>query len=386
VLVLLTAALLLLESLLIVRALRQRTAHRTLNPSGPAPSLSPNVHVVVPARNEAVNIGDCLESLAAQSYPPDKLRIVVVDDQSEDDTGLIVDRFVSEHANIARLESGPLRKGWTGKTQACWTGAQAAADGAKWLLFLDADMQLDPALIASAVAEAETGAGLLSLAPRHRLGTFAERLLIPCGHYLLAFRRNPLGAGADVSVAGQFMLVRRSLYERVGGHKAVAGAICEDLQLARLIGGAGAPVALLDGSDLLSTRMYRGWRGLWLGFAKNVLETFGGVGPTLATAAAGFLMSWCLVALPIADATACASGSLDGCVASGLAAPAVAAAVAFHIAGATYFAVPIWYAFIFPLGYALGAGIVVDALRRRLTGRIAWKGRVYPGLAPSINE
>ena len=137
----------------------------------------------------------------------------------------------------------------------------------------------------------------------------------------------------------------------------------------------------MDSSRLLSTRMYRGMTGLWLGFAKNVLDTFGGTIPSLATAAASFLLSWSLVGLPIADAAKCASGSAEGCVASGLAAPALAAAVAFHVAGAIHFRIPLWYAFIFPLGYTLGAGIAVDALRRRMTGRIAWKGRVYQSRA-----
>ena len=384
VLILLTAAFLLMESLLIARALRTRGALRPLNPTpvlGPHP---PAVHVVTPARNEAVNIENCLKGLAAQTYPSDSMRIAVVDDQSEDETVRLVAAFAKDHPGVMLLESGPLRKGWTGKTQACWTGALAASPDAEWLCFVDADMQADRALIASAVAAAESGVGLLSLAPRHRLLTFAERLMIPCGHYLLGFRKNSAeraGSGFDVSVAGQFMLVRRSLYRNLGGHQAVAGAVCEDLELARLIRRAGGSVVLMDGSRLLSTRMYRGMTGLWLGFAKNVLDTFGGTIPSLATAAASFLLSWSLVGLPIADAAKCASGSAEGCVASGLAAPALAAAVAFHVAGAIHFRIPLWYAFIFPLGYTLGAGIAVDALRRRMTGRIAWKGRVYQSRA-----
>jgi len=383
VLVLLTAAPLLLELLLILRALRRRNALRALNPACPPAPDPPEVHVVVPARNEAVNILDCLTTLAAQTYPSGKLRIAVVDDQSEDNTPRIVAAFAKDHPGVTLLQSGPLREGWTGKTQACWTGALAASPDSKWLCFIDGDVQADPALIASAVAEGETGVGLLSLAPRHRLGTFAERLMIPCGHYLLSFRQSlatpAMRSGSDVSVAGQFMLVRRSLYQSLGGHEAVAGAICEDLQLARLIKRAGASVIVMDASRLLSTRMYRGLTSLWLGFSKNVVQTFGGIVPSLATAAAGFLFSWWVVALPFVDVAKCAAGSREACVASGLAAPAFAAAIGFHIAGSIYFGVPFWYAFLFPLGYTLGAGIVLDGVRRRMTGRIAWKGRIYQG-------
>jgi len=66
------------------------------------------------------------------------------------------------------------------------------------------------------------------------------------------------------------MLIRRSAYRRLGGHATVSGAICEDLELARLAKRSGFSLVLRDGSKLLSTRMYSGWSTLWPGFAKNI--------------------------------------------------------------------------------------------------------------------
>ena len=148
------------------------------------------VEVIVPARNEALNIGVVWKCLSVQTYPPGKLRITVVDDDSDDGTAEIAAAFRKAGPLVRCMPSGPLQAGWTGKTQACWRGAGAASPDAEWLLFIDADMRAEPSLIASAVAEAERGLGLLSLAPKHRLVSFAERLMIPCGLYLLGFRQD----------------------------------------------------------------------------------------------------------------------------------------------------------------------------------------------------
>lgn len=375
-------ALLFLESLLLLRALRQRAALRCLVPDETSPAADvATVEVIVPARNEASNIRACLEGLVAQTYPPGKLSITVVDDESDDGTDEIIAAFARSHPGVRCVRSGPLQAGWTGKTQACWRGAAEASPDAEWLAFIDADMRAEPSLIASAVGEAERGLGLLSLVPKHRLVSFAERLMIPCGLYLLGFQQDLAKVSnrgdSKATVAGQFMLIRRSAYQYVGGHAAVGAAICEDLELARLINRSGFSIALMEGSRLLSTRMYTGWATLWPGFAKNVLEMFGGVGSTLTTAAFSVVLSWSLVILPAIDCFRAGGGPLERSIAFGLAIAAAATAVGFHVAGAAHFRIPLWYGLLFPVGYTLGGVIALDGLRRRLTGRVAWKGRVY---------
>jgi hypothetical protein len=148
------------------------------------------------------------------------------------------------------------------------------------LCFLDADVNAAPALITSAIlAVRAERIDLLSLAPRQELVSFAERLVLPCGLYLLAFRQDLRQLQArdshDATATGQFILVRRDAYESAGGHGAVCEAICEDVALARLLKRAGRTVVLKSGDGLVSTRMYTGWRTLWPGVAKNLIDMLG---------------------------------------------------------------------------------------------------------------
>jgi len=48
-----------------------------------------------------------------------------------------------------------------------------------------------------------------------------------------------------------------------------------------------------------------------------------------------------------------------------------------HIAATFHFRIPFWYGLLFPLGYTAGALMAVDSVRRRLSGRVSWKGRIY---------
>ena len=364
---------------LIARAFRQRHALARLVVA-PPPDDAPRVAVIVPARNESANIGPCLNALVAQDYP--RLAIVVVDDESRDDTAGIVRRIVGRDRRVVLMESPRLPPGWTGKVNACAAGARAVADAAQWLCFLDADMQAQPALISSAViAAAGEGIDLLTLAPRQELKSFAERLVLPCGLYLLSFSQNIYrmqSADSDDAVAtGQFMLIRRDAYEDVGGHAAVSRLITEDIDLARLMKRRGHRVLMQDGTALLSTRMYTGWRTLWPGIAKNLVDMLGGPAATVATAAIGATLAWAAVLLPAFDLTGCIRGAGDACLAAVPAFLGSAAAFGLHIAGAAYFRIPWAYGLLFPLGYTAGALIALDSLRWRMCGRVRWKGRVY---------
>ena len=222
---------------------------------------------------------------------------------------------------------------------------------------------------------------LLSLAPRQELQTFAERLVLPCGLILLSFiqdlRQAQARSGGEVTATGQFMLVRRDAYEAVGGHASVCRAICEDLEFARRVKRSGRSVLLMGGEELVSTRMYTGWRTLWPGLAKNLVETFGGPAATLGVALAAVIFAWAAYLLPLLDLLALRSGAEGALSASILALAGSGAAVGLHIAATFYFRIPFWYGFVFPLGYTAGALMAFDSVHRRLSGRVIWKGRIY---------
>jgi chlorobactene glucosyltransferase len=368
---------------LIARALRQRNVLARVPVSASDPgAAAPKVAVIVPARNEAANIGPCVKSLSAQQYPPDRLSIIVVDDDSADETWATVAALAQNDPRVTLLRAPPLPSGWKGKVNACCAGAAAVPADVQWLCFLDADMRAAPRAIASAIdAACGRNLDLLTLAPRHELGSFAERLMLPCGLYLLGFyqdlERIQAPESDEVVATGQFMLLRRTAYEDVGGHAAVCDAICEDVELALLMKRRRHRVLLMDGNALLSTRMYTGWSTLWPGFAKNLIQLLGGPLRTLIAAPVIVALAWTAVWLPLFDLAAVLQSVSGAPTALGLATLGSAAVIGLHVGGAVHFRIPWWYGLLFPLGYTVGAVMALDSLRWRFTGRVHWKGRVY---------
>ncbi len=378
-----SSAWLAIMAFLILRAVRQRgLLPRMMRAPPPPPERAPVLAVIVPARDEEGNIGPCLQSLLGQDYPENRVNVLVIDDHSADATAAIVRGLAARHARIALVESPALPPRWVGKSHACWIGARALAENVEWLCFIDADVKVEPACLSSAMhAALAQRLDLLSLAPRQELRSFAERLIIPCGLILLSFlqdlRQVQARSGADVTATGQFMLVRRDAYEAVGGHAAVCSAICEDLELARRLKQSGRAVLLMGGEELLSTRMYTGWRTLWPGLAKNLVDTLGGPAATLAVALAAVILAWAALAIPLIDLAGWARDAHGALAALILALAASGAAFGLHIAATFYFRIPFCYGLLFPLGYTAGALIALDSVRRRLRGRVSWKGRIY---------
>lgn len=368
---------------LILRARDQRNLLPVLQPTASTMADLPCVSIVVPARNEGHNLLRCIERLMNQDYPADRLSIIIVDDNSTDETFLIGSSLAARSQRTTIVKSPSLPPRWCGKPHACWIGVQMSRADDEWLCFIDADVQAEPSLIRSAVTAARAqGLTLLSLAPRLRLGSFAERLVMPCGLYIMAFCQDLEAVQSrdsnKVTATGQFILVRRKAYESVGGHAAVHSAICEDVELALLVKKAGGHVLLEDGKLVLSCRMYTGWRSLWDGLSKNLVDMLGGRAATLAIALLVLLLSWISILLPSLDGVRCADGSAASCIALIPALAGTAAAFGLHTAGALYFRIPFWYGLLFPLGYTVGASLAIESLRRRWRGKIVWKGRSYP--------
>jgi chlorobactene glucosyltransferase len=314
---------------------------------------------------------------------PGRLEVVLVDDHSTDATVEIAESVAASDRRLSILRAPPLPPGWAGKVHACWYGAAAISPEVEWLCFMDADMRAKPLLLSSAVDYATAhGIDLLSLGPRHELKSFAERLILPCGLYLLAFcqdLRKLQAPGTEEAVAsGQFMLIRRSAYEHAGGYAQVRDSVCEDVQLARRVKRCGHRVLMVDGSALLSTRMYTGWGALWPGLTKNLTEMLGGPARTFIIALVAPLLAWTALILPIAYGFDCARDSAQSCVALAPVLLGSFALFVLHLVGAAHFQIPLRYGLLFPLGYLIGSLIALDSIRCRLFGGVRWKGRTYP--------
>lgn len=229
----------------------------------------PEVSVIIPARNEAACLRECLRSLVAQegvSY-----EIIVVDDHSTDAT-----REIAASFPVQVIGADPLPSGWSGKCNAAWSGAKVAKG--RWLLFTDADTKHAPNSVATGLREArECDAGLLSYSPKQEVHSFAERALMPLIFAELAKAYRPKDVSNPASPAaaanGQYLLIRREVYDAVGGHAAEGGAILEDVELARRVKRAGYRLQFRL-ADSVSARMYRSFRDMWEGWTKNLALLF----------------------------------------------------------------------------------------------------------------
>ncbi|WP_287130008.1 glycosyltransferase family 2 protein [Candidatus Cyanaurora vandensis] len=222
------------------------------------------VSVIIPARNEVLNLPRCLEALLGQTYTP--LEIIVVDDNSSDGT----EELVEQYPRVTLIRGGPLAAGWTGKCYALHQGVERTRGD--WLLFVDADTCLEPGGLAAALAYGDETVDLLSLTARQEAVSIWEQAVQPIIFGLLN-RQYPLGTGG-IAANGQFILVRRDAYTRVGTHRAVRGAVVEDVALARAFHQQGYRVHFINGTGLFRTRMYRGLQEVWEGWSKNSFRLF----------------------------------------------------------------------------------------------------------------
>ncbi len=310
----------------------------------------PEVSIVVPARNEEASLGDCLQSLLAQTGV--RYEIIVVDDDSTDRTRSIADSI----SDVRLIIPGLLPDGWTGKNNALVAGA-AVAKG-EWLLFTDADTVHLPGSLARALAEAkERGVDMLSYSPEQTVGTFAERIVMPVVFAELAAEYPPSKVRDEssgiVAANGQYLLVRRAAYELAGGHAAVAGEILEDVALARAFRRAGLRVYFRYGGDAVRTRMYRNWAQLREGWTKNLALLFPHARWRALMLAAWWLCAWATLPLPVA---------------------AVALFLRMRKANFTFGTTLLATA----LGPPLFAFLLLRSQRAHACGSVSWKGRAYP--------
>ena len=213
----------------------------------PEPRAWPSVAAIVPARNESQTIGETIASLSVQDYPGE-LRIIVVDDASDDGTADIA-RQAAQAAGISfhfEVVAAPaLRAGWAGKVAAMDAGVRAALSHApEWFWFIDADILVAPATLRRLVSRATSGnLSLASLMVLLEAKTFAERLLVPPFLYFFLMLYPPPwisdASKRTAGAAGGCLLLRADALDRIGGCAAIAGEVIDDCALARAVKRSG---------------------------------------------------------------------------------------------------------------------------------------------------
>ena len=246
---------------------------KSVRPDAERPQTS--LTVVIPAFNEAGNITACVERALASDPPCADWSVLVVDDDSTDATlELARQAAAADSGHCSVLQAGPRPSGerWVGKNWACTRAMEQVTSD--WVLFIDADVRLQPDALRRALAQAiDEQADLFSLAPRLECGCLAEWMVQPIMASLLGLGF-PMEATNDPTsdvafAAGPFMLFSTKAYAAVGGHRRLADEVVEDLALARRIKSGGYRLRYRLGLDAVLLRMYPDLPALWEGWTKN---------------------------------------------------------------------------------------------------------------------
>jgi chlorobactene glucosyltransferase len=345
------------------------------------PADAPLVSVIIPARNEIRNIERCARSVLSAAYP--SLEVIVVNDHSTDGTGDAARAIAAEDSRLRVVEAPDLPDGWFGKQWACTTGASAARG--TLLLFTDADTWHASDLLPRSVnAFRMRNADLFSVAPHQEMHSFWERVIQPIIFGLLSIRygglehvsntRNPMHVIAN----GQFILVRRDVYDAMRGHERVKDCVAEDLALAQEWVRAGRTLVMMVALRQMSTHMYASLGEVIGGWRKNIFA--GGRNAAMGGRLGVALFPLVLVATPLfglAPVIALVLAALGVLPAAWLIWSATIVVVALVFWGVIYHAMgenPLG-AVLFPLGLALLFYIAVGAVWRGQ--RVQWKERDY---------
>jgi glycosyltransferase involved in cell wall biosynthesis len=236
----------------------------------------PLVSVLIPVRNEENNIGKCLNHLLEQNYS--NLEILVLDDHSTDKTGKIVENYLEKHKQIKLINGKDLPEGWLGKNWACQQLSNEAKG--KYLLFLDADVEIKSNTISSMLSEMNNAeVKLISVFSTQLIKSFGEWMIVPLMNWLLlAFLPLRLVYSSRkksfVAANGQFMFWERETYFNIGRHKAVQDKVVEDMEFARICKTRNIKIKTMLGGNLIFCQMYNGLSDAKKGFSKNFYPGF----------------------------------------------------------------------------------------------------------------
>jgi chlorobactene glucosyltransferase len=331
------------------------------------------VSILVPARNEEQNIRKCIESLLKQDYP--FYEILVVDDQSNDNTPVILKQMERIDSRLKVISGEPPPETMAGKNWACYQLARQAKGDL--FFFTDADTIHAPQtlrLLATALFGEQ--ADLLTGFPRQQMGTWGERLLVPFFSWAslsfmplwLAYRVHR----SDLAYAvGQVMLFRREAYQEIGGHESLNHAIVDDILLSKELQRAGLRWRVVSLSDLISSRMYHSWHEALEGFTKNYFAAFNHRLFTFL-----FVYIWLLVlfGLPLIQLVLAYSGVLPS---SNVGELIVCTCLSIFLWFIPYREIkaPLFLTILYPITLLASEFVAFRSLFSSLKGDLRWKGR-----------
>jgi len=258
--------------------------------------LTQTVGVIVPMRNEAENVEGLVATLAAQEG---SLHFYLLDDNSEDQTFELLQRFSKGDSRFTVIKGAVLSDKWIGKTWALQQLFDSSSE--EILVSIDADVRLSNDAVNKAVTALNSARlDFVSPYPRQIAQSFAERLIQPLLQWswltTVPLRYAESSGQQSMAVAnGQFFVVRRSALSSIGGYQSVKHAVIDDVFLARELVKNGSAGIVINGSDIAQTRMYGSWSEIKAGYGKSLNQAFGSIVGAIFVVA--FLVATCIAPL-----------------------------------------------------------------------------------------
>ncbi len=358
------------------------------------PENPPKVSILVPAKDEGSHIATCISRVMQQNYP--NFEVIAVNDRSSDETGEVLDALVgwdsSHHSAYGGDEPHPthqtpdpnpqtlkivhiteLPQGWLGKCHALDNGVKHATG--EWLFFVDSDVKLEPDALSKMLAltlarNYDAMSIMTTLQTENQIEKIMLPLLAATWATMFAADQTNEESERDKAVAnGQVFLIRKSAYEKVGGHASVKDRIVEDVELMRLLKSNDFKVRFFAGRHLAATRMhthlkqmYNGWARIFIGSAR------GKIFPMIAALC---FMPICVLSSYVAIIFGIASHN-----------------PLWYFAGIVHWLVMticmgivwIWsgnspaYALLLPFSVPIEMSILFFSIRRAISGKVEWRG------------
>lgn len=348
--------------------------HSLLMPSPPSRgsvSGQPLVSILVPMRDEIMNVKGMIECLKKQTYP--HLEVLLLDDESTDGTTEALQLAVRGDERFRILNGTPKPPEWIGKVYACHQlNLQARGD---FLLFIDADVRIEPDAVNDSLAfMQQKKISLMSGFSRFLLPTWLNKLLVPMQHFIVLFHLPMLFANwtkwpAATAAHGGFMFFERHAYEAIGGHESVKGNIVEDVAISKRMKAHGFRMWIVNVTRFASCTMYHTNYDVWKGFSKNI---FNGLGRSVPLA---------LIVIIFYGFFYVGSGILFGLALIVEDIRLLLPYVFITIQAAIVYAKtrePIHLAFVLPFSALALISLLLHAMWKSLKGQqVEWKGRFY---------
>ena len=335
----------------------------------------PYISVCIPTRNEERDIKNCVKSVLNQDYP--NFEVIVVDDNSSDNTAKIVRSMTEEYPNLIFIAGAQLAPGWMGKPYALHQAYQKSRG--QYLLFTDADLMYRSHALKTAMHTMICkDLDLLTLMPAAIFGSFWERVVQPVIFGFIAaltsFRKVNSSNHQSAMGFGAFLLFKKVSYQKIGGHLSVANEVLEDIMIAKKTKLNGLSILAADGKHLFAIRMYHSMKEIWVGWRKNI---FLAMKKSILRAFYYMVMVLCFLLTPYI-VVMCNLWLGTGSLWLGISLLGPALSLAAGLGLCHELGLERKNVFLFPLGAIVMVVIMFNSMvQTLLLERIEWRGRTY---------